>query len=355
MIESLLEPLVPEKFRTDERYRIGHIRIINALPGRRILGVHTPEMRALAKELARRDDALDIIAGFEDAAALEQRHGRGCEGGLCYEETVVWGMMINAMKFPGPSVHGKAADRWLPAGCGYNGQEGNIVPCLDLRLEMTRRHVSAMDNWAVCDMFDSGAKWFGRLVSRSLTRDFTDMDSPFPACRVSGRGALPGGDKASCPVGPVAERLWKFLCAYFASDREFEVRFATVMSMSHFMNERYLPRIFYRFDSLDFSRIRSEYISPAQARAMGNSSGQNIKDDRQACGETDRVSGTGIALGEPPYYVRMGVAWCLATALAKFPDDTRAYLRHSRLPEDVIRLYVRKARESFRTRNISPF
>ena len=100
-------------------------------------------------------------------------------------------------------------------------------------------------------------------------------------------------------------------------DREFEVRFAVVMSMCHFMNEEYLPRIFFRFDALDFGKIQSEYQSP--------------------------------------YYVRMGVAWCLATALAKFPDETRAYLRHSRLPQDVIRLYVRKARESFRTRDISPF
>ena len=46
----------------------------------------------------------------------------------------------------------------------------------------------------------------------------------------------------------------------------------------------------------------------------------------------------------------MGVAWLLATALAKFPDETRVFVRSSNLPDDVVKLYIRKARESFRTR-----
>ena len=61
-----------------------------------------------------------------------------------------------------------------------------------------------------------------------------------------------------------------------------------------------------------------------------------------------------MAKGERPYYVRMAVAWLLATALAKFPDQTRAYVNACNLPEDVIRLYKRKARESFRTRDVNP-
>ena len=63
------------------------------------------------------------------------------------------------------------------------------------------------------------------------------------------------------------------------------------------------------------------------------------------------MSGT----GRRPYYVRMAMAWLMATALAKHPDTTRSLLAHTRLPEDVLRLYVRKARESFRTRDIPPF
>ena len=56
--------------------------------------------------------------------------------------------------------------------------------------------------------------------------------------------------------------------------------------------------------------------------------------------------------GAEPYYVRMGVAWLLATALAKFPDATRAFVRSSKLPDDVIKLYIRKVREPFRTRTV---
>ena len=55
-----------------------------------------------------------------------------------------------------------------------------------------------------------------------------------------------------------------------------------------------------------------------------------------------------------PYYVRMAVAWLLATGLAKIPEMTRAYVSSCRLPEDVIRLYKRKARESFKTRDVNP-
>ena len=284
MIEELLEPLVPQRFRDDERYREGHVRIINALPGRRIIGVHIPDMVSLSKTLVRRQDALDIIARFEAAASEETQTGR--RDLLSHEEMMVWGMMIN--------------------GLGRSSAA--------LQLELLKQYIPYIDNWAVCDHVAGAAKWFGRAVKQSLKVSLAD-----------GAGPLEGNDGRMC------ESLWKFLCGYFASDREFEVRFATVMAMCHFLDERYLPRIFFRFDSLDFSRIRSEYVCSSDAKISG------------------RVA------GEPPYYVRMGVAWCLATALAKFPDETRAYLRHSRLPENVIRLYVRKARESFRTRSVSPF
>lgn len=285
MIEDMLSGLVPEKFIMDERYRTGHVRIINALPGRRIMGVHIPEMTALADELVRREDALSMIEAFARAAEEESATGR--RDILTHEEMMVWGMMINRLK---PSCLALPEAERLVGSLKVSQPVSRTDlndRLLDLQLELMRQYVPHIDNWAVCDHVSSAAKWFSKAVSRNASS------------------------------GELTERLWQFLCAYFDSDREFEVRFAVVMSMCHFMNEEYLPRIFFRFDALDFGKIQSEYQSP--------------------------------------YYVRMGVAWCLATALAKFPDETRAYLRHSRLPEDVIRLYVRKARESFRTRDISPF
>lgn len=270
MIEHLLEPLVAERFKNEEKYRTGHIRITNALPGRAIMGVHIPEMKKLAGEMVRGENAAGLISGFEKEA------GKG-RTALTHEEMMVWGMMINGFR---PERH----------GCGS-----------DAKVRMLMNFVPHIDNWAVCDTFTSGAKWLGKLE---------------------------GG--------------WDVLCRYFASDKDFEVRFATVAAMCHFLDRKFLPRIFFRFDSLDFSRISSEYAGPSEVKAAGGA-------------DAVLESGRGVAVGESPYYVRMGVAWCLATALAKFPDDTRGYLRHSRLPDDVLKLYARKARESFRTRDISPF
>ena len=89
--------------------------------------------------------------------------------------------------------------------------------------------------------------------------------------------------------------------------------------------------VFERINGLDFEHIKSKY--------------KGIK-GKPNVAQQDTVQGT------EPYYVRMGVAWLLATALAKFPDETRAFVRSSKLPNDVVKLYIRKARESFRTRTV---
>ena len=112
------------------------------------------------------------------------------------------------------------------------------------------------------------------------------------------------------------------------------MRFAVVMSMIYFLKIESFPWVAQKLDSLDLSRIQSEYVSPKEARKAAKA--------------------RGVAKGERPYYVRMAIAWLLATALAKIPEQTRQYVNDSRLPEDVIRLYKRKARESFKTRHVNP-
>lgn len=161
------------------------------------------------------------------------------------------------------------------------------------KLALLRTFVPAMDNWAVCDTICCNIKWI------------KDKDA-----------------------------LWEYLLPYFKSEKEFEVRFAVVMSMIFFLDVENFQQVTCRLDSLDFSRIRSEYSSPKDAKKSGEA--------------------RGVAKGEGPYYVRMAVAWLLATALAKLPDQTRAYVNACNLPEDVIRLYKRKVRESFRTRDVNP-
>lgn len=68
----------------------------------------------------------------------------------------------------------------------------------------------------------------------------------------------------------------------------------------------------------------------------------------------EMISGIGLRENEP-YYIKMGVAWCLATALAKHSYETREYIATANLPEDIKQLYVRKARESRITKYTSPF
>lgn len=282
----MLRPLVSVRFATEPKYRDGHIRIINALQGRRIMGLHVPDMKKVAKELARRADAMDIIRGFEKEAADEAAGAYGSR--LTYEETVVWGLMINAMKVT-----------W------------------EQRAEMIRKYVPVLDNWAVCDTFCCNVKWVTEV----------------PQCHESAK------TMGKC----TRVALWNFLEPYWRSCREFEVRFAIVMSMIYFLDAEWFPEVCRMLDGLDYGKIQSCY------RKVG----------KRVCGQNEEESsGTamqGYALGESPYYVRMAVAWLLATALAKIPEQTREYVNTSQLPADVRRLYVRKARESFRTRIVSPF
>ena len=257
MIEDRLTPLICERFLADEKYRQGHIRIINALPGRRILGLHLPEMKQLAKALAKQADALALLHAFEQEHQADRFR-------LIYEETLVWGLTINALK------------------CSWEERISRLKP-----------YIPVLDNWAVCDSFCAHAKWMARA------------DKP---------------------------ELWAFLQPYFRSTREFEVRFAIVVAMTYFMTEEWLPKVFAIINSLDLSRIHSAY--------------------RYEKGKLN-LPQQGTAQGPSPYYVRMGIAWLLATALAKHPDLTRTFIRTTSLPADVIKLYVRKARESFRTREVA--
>ena len=267
MIEHLLQPLVCERFLTDERYREGHLRVVNALPERRVLGLHLPEIKQVAKQLSREGGEVVMPDGTHRICANGAEVIRAFETvpseSLCYEETVIWGYLINLEK------------------CS-----------LDERLAMLTRYVPVLDNWAVCASYCAHAKWMARA------------------------------DK---------EALWAFLERWFDSKSEFEVRFAVVVAMCYFLNEEWLDKVFKRINGLDFDRIKSKY--------------KTIK-------SKPPVAQQGTVQGAEPYYERMGVAWLLATALAKFPDATRAFVRSSKLPADVIKLYIRKARESFRTRTV---
>ena len=243
------------------------MRVMNALPERCIMGLHSPEIKAAAKQLSREGGEVVMPDGTHRMCANGAEVIRAFETvpseSLCYEETVIWGYLINLEK------------------CS-----------LEERLAILGRYIPVLDNWAVCDSYCAHAKWMARAYKVALMA---------------------------------------FLERWFRSESEFEVRFGVVVAMCYFLNEEWLDKVFERINRLDFGRIKSKY--------------KTVKGK-------PKVAQQGTVQGAEPYYVRMGVAWLLATALAKFPEQTRAFVRSSNLPADVIKLYIRKARESFRTRTV---
>ncbi len=296
MIRDILEPLICERFLTDARYREGHLRILNALPEREVLGLHSPEIKEVAKRLSVMGTAAGCEGGglagtASDVGSVPPAGGmklimefeKADPASLCYEEIVVWGFMINLAKCP-----------------------------VERKFEMLDRFVPVMDNWGVCDSYVAHAKWMKKV---------------------------PG------------DELLAYLDRWFGSHREFEVRFAVVVSMCYLLDSR-LDDVFERLDALDFNSITSDYTYAkarlAEIRALSDAC------IRHSLKHPSEIQ-SGCVLGPEPYYVRMAVAWLLATALAKYPEETRGYARTCSLPPDVLKLYTRKVRESFRTRDLSPY
>ena len=247
-LKNRLQELVCPRFISDSRYREGHLRIINALEGTRILGIHIPELKALSSAFRREGKAEAALEYFERQSLSSARADAADR--LCYEEKLLWGLLLGRLRGPLEDIFTRVA---------------SFVPYIA--------------NWAECDTFCCNAKW-----------KFSD-----------------GG-----------EALWKFILPYLRSRREFEVRFAVVTAMIRFLDAQHIDRTFGEIAKIRYDDISSPYP------------GMKIR----------------------PYYVKMAVAWLLATALATNPEKTRAFVGGTCLPEDVVKLYVRKARESFRTRDV---
>ena len=247
----------------EEQYRIfnGKFVLTNRNP---MLGVKVPRMRAIAREIAGGNwegfleqygfccGEADGVPGCGTGNNIMQR----CSSAW-FEEIMIIGMVIDLV---------------------------NVTPAL--RLQLVGQFVPLIDNWAVCDVFCSGAKWMGE----------------------SGKGP-----KARNKVP--REMMWEFLQGYLLGDsrrnlsgsREFEIRFGVVMLMSYFLVPEYLERVF-------------EVLAKVQ-------------------------------FGD--YYVDMGVAWCLATARAKFDLQTQEFVARAGLPAGVMKKYEQKVRDSFRVKKVA--
>ncbi len=153
MREELIERLF--KLR-DVKYRDFHSGLCPGIAN--IIGVRIPMQRKLAQEIARGD--------FRKFLAEAQNE--------YYEETMIEGLVIAKAK-------------------------------LDLaeRLELLRRFVPKIDNWAVCDSVCASFK-------------FREEDLP---------------------------KVWDFILQYQSSTAEFELRLMLIMMLDYFLREEYVEQI----------------------------------------------------------------------------------------------------------------
>jgi 3-methyladenine DNA glycosylase AlkD len=129
-------------------------------------------------------------------------------------------------------------------------------------LKYTECFIPKISNWGVCDSFCTGLK---------LSKKHPDM-------------------------------VWDFIQPYLRSDREFEIRFAVIMMLAHFIDDEHIDRVIASLDG-----IRHE-----------------------------------------GYYVRMGAAWAISVCFVKYPEKTMQYLKISRLDDFTYNKSLQKILESYR-------
>ena len=129
-------------------------------------------------------------------------------------------------------------------------------------LTMIKNFVPKIDNWAVCDICCSGLK----------------------------------------TVNKNKELFWNFIQKYLKSKKEFELRFAIVMMLDYFIDEKYIDKVLIILD--------------------------NIKHEA--------------------YYVKMAVAWTISVAFVKFQDKTMKYLKKNNLDDWTYNKSLQKICESLR-------
>lgn len=149
----------------DEKYREFQLSLVPGINPECMIGVRLPELRKLAKK-----------AAVEDSVILETYY---------YEERMIAGMII-----------------------GYKKCD------LENRLDMLKKFVPIIDNWAVCDCCCSTFKFTLKHL----------------------------------------DEMWQFIIQYL-DKTEFEVRFAIIMMMNYFLNDDYIDRVLKIISSLD----RKEY------------------------------------------------------------------------------------------------
>lgn len=137
------------------------------------------------------------------------------------------------------------------------------VPCdVDERLLLIGNFVPKIDNWSVCDSFCNGLK-------------FTLKNK---------------------------EEVWQFLKSYYNSTEEYELRFAVVMLLNYYIDNKNINKVLEILDHIDHGG----------------------------------------------YYVKMAVAWAVSACYIKLPDVTELYLKENNLDKFTYNKALQKITESYR-------
>ena len=187
----------------------------------------------------------------------------GCENFLGVRTPVLKDVAKNIVK------NGAGANYALCDSLYYHEEfilQGMVIGFLKIdfeeKRELAEKFIPKIKNWAVCDNFCSVFK-------------------------------IPKKDK---------EKVWEFLEKYFISEEEYEVRFAIIVSLKHFMCDNYLEKIFIKLD--------------------------NLRNN--------------------DYYVQMGAAWAVAEGFIKYPEITLKYILKNNLDNFTHNKAIQKICESLR-------
>lgn len=139
---------------------------------------------------------------------------------------------------------------------------GEIKCEIEKHLEYIKSFIPKIDNWAVCDCFCSSLKF----------------------------------------VKKNQDLVWKFIEPYFSSNNEYDIRFAYVMGLDYFVDDKYIDKLFEKAETFSDTR----------------------------------------------YYTKMAVAWMISVCFAKFPQKTFKYLQNSNLNKWTFNKSIQKICESYR-------
>jgi 3-methyladenine DNA glycosylase AlkD len=248
MLEVCMEKTDKEQLRdnltelADEKYRLF---MSSLLPGiDNILGVRMPALHKLAREIARGDWRVFLERPGDNACYEETKHQPGDKG--CFGDKMP--RREDNLYFEEIMLRGLVI--------GY--AKADITE----RLRYVESFVPEVNNWAICDSFCGGLK-------------FTVNNK---------------------------ERVWNFLQPYFASNKEYRLRFGIVMLLNFYIEDQYIDRVLKVLDGVNHDG----------------------------------------------YYVKMAAAWAISICYVKQPDKTMEYLKSSNLDDFTYNKALQKIIESNR-------